>query len=355
MRCSSLTDLPSPPHSKAGWPWTEESPQLSATTPNGQPWPTISVVTPSFNQGRFIEAAIRSVLLQGYPNVEFFVIDGGSTDNTVEVIKKYEHCLSDWVSERDKGQADAVNKGWARSRGLILAWLNSDDVYAPGAFSAVARAWCESHRGPGMVYGDALSTDIFLQPYKKKCMDHYSLRTMFLGKRMPQPAVFITKTLFSRLGALNEALFYSLDFEYFLRAWLEPESDNFCYVPRVLAYSRRYEDTKCQSGGWKRVEENTMVFKSIWNERMEEYHHSKLWRRAFAIALAGLAQRHLENGSPLRALHVYKEALHWSEKVVLKMVKAIPLVFIKRARNRRLPWSLPPRAVSSSDIKTALH
>ena len=103
-----------------------------------QKLPKISIVTPSFNQGQFIEQTMRSVIMQGYPNLEYIIIDGGSTDNTIEIIKKYEHYITYWVSEPDQGQYDAINKGFARSTGEIMAWLNSDDLYFPFAFKTVA-------------------------------------------------------------------------------------------------------------------------------------------------------------------------------------------------------------------------
>ena len=112
--------------------------QLPETMSDGHPWPRISIVTPSYNQGQFIEETIRSVLQQGYPNLEYIIIDGGSTDNSVEIIKKYEEYLTYWVSEPDDGQYDAINKGFSRATGEIMAWLNSDDMYVPWTFKTVA-------------------------------------------------------------------------------------------------------------------------------------------------------------------------------------------------------------------------
>src|SRR5262245_56312998 len=115
--------------------------------------PLVSIITPSFNQARYIEATIQSVLSQDYPNIEYLIIDGGSTDGTVEIIKKHEGRLAWWVSEQDKGQTDAINKGFARAGGQILAWLNSDDTYEPGAISKAVR-YLVDHPEMGMVYGD---------------------------------------------------------------------------------------------------------------------------------------------------------------------------------------------------------
>ena len=136
MTSPSIGELPLSPPGRKGWPWTEPSAPLPATLPDGRPWPKISIVTPSFKQGRFIEETIRSVLLQGYPNLEYIIIDGGSKDEPVEIIRKYERWLTYWVSEPDRGQSEAINKGMARATGEILAYINSDDYYAAGAFKA---------------------------------------------------------------------------------------------------------------------------------------------------------------------------------------------------------------------------
>jgi glycosyltransferase involved in cell wall biosynthesis len=144
-----LAILPSPPLDKTGWPWTiETNPQVYVSS---RTYPRISIVTPSYNQAQFIEETIRSILLQNYPNLEYIIIDGGSTDGTVEILKKYETWLTYWVSEPDRGQSHALNKGIERATGEWIGWQNSDDVYTEKAF------WyfCEKvfkKNGKGAVY-----------------------------------------------------------------------------------------------------------------------------------------------------------------------------------------------------------
>src|SRR5206468_1504079 len=120
-----LVDLPEPPEGVAGWPWILDASILQQSRSSEESRPRISVVTPSFNQGQFIEQTIRSVLQQEYPNLEYIIIDGGSTDETLDIIRKYERFLACWVSEPDRGQSHAINKGFERSSGQIVCWLNS--------------------------------------------------------------------------------------------------------------------------------------------------------------------------------------------------------------------------------------
>src|SRR5438067_1469746 len=161
MKGPTLVELPPPPAGKTGWPWTDETPALQSTRPDGSAWPRISIVTPSYNQGQFIEETIRSVLLQGYPDLEYIIIDGGSQDESVEIIKKYEPWLTYWVSEQDRGQSHAINKGFDRSTGLILGWLNSDDVLLPNALATVASAIPQPDE-PVLISGRAEIRDVSL-------------------------------------------------------------------------------------------------------------------------------------------------------------------------------------------------
>lgn len=170
MRCPTLSELPPPPLGKTGWPWTEQTPPLPDLMPDGAEWPRISIVTPSYNQGEFIEETIRSVLLQGYPNLEYIIIDGGSTDNSVDVIKKYSSRLTYWVSERDEGQSDALNKGFNICSGEIGAYLNSDDIFMQSAISKVALYYSKA-RGfkwlaSKVIAGESVETGMCWKPKK---------------------------------------------------------------------------------------------------------------------------------------------------------------------------------------------
>src|SRR5687767_12795196 len=126
-----LAILPEHSENKKGWPWNQET--TFNPGDSKKDWPKISIVTPSYNQGIFLEETLRSILLQNYPNLELIVIDGGSNDNSVEIIKKYEPWITYWITEKDRGQSDAINKGIRRTTGEILTWINSDDLLTPGS------------------------------------------------------------------------------------------------------------------------------------------------------------------------------------------------------------------------------
>lgn len=162
---NDFATFPTSPYGKTGWPWTEGSDLLPDRMPDGSDWPKISIVTPSFNQAQYLEETIRSVLMQGYPNLEYMIIDGGSTDGSIEIIKKYEPWLAYWVSEPDCGQSHAINKGWKRSGGDLLAWLNSDDFLARNALETVAIQYSACEKGKvGFIHGKAIVIDEEGQP-----------------------------------------------------------------------------------------------------------------------------------------------------------------------------------------------
>jgi glycosyltransferase involved in cell wall biosynthesis len=220
MPIATLETLPPPPSGKTGWPWTEATPLLP-TMPDGRPWPRISIVTPSYNQGQFIEETIRSVLLQGYPNLEYIIIDGGSTDASVEVIRKYEPWLAYWVSEQDRGQSHAINKGLARSSGEIFNWINSDDRLEVGALAEIGRVW--QLQNPHMVAGRCLMIEAgslqILHDWHP--LPPGDLFDFIKGKKtimpMSQPATFLPLCLVRETGGVREDLHFRMDWELFLR------------------------------------------------------------------------------------------------------------------------------------------
>jgi glycosyltransferase involved in cell wall biosynthesis len=214
--------LPPPPSNKGGWPWTADLQPLPETIANGAPWPRISIVTPSLNQGKYIEETIRSVLLQGYPALEYFIMDGGSTDGTVEVIKRYDAWLTHWVSEPDKGQSHAINKGFDRATGQICAYINSDDLYCPDAFATVAPLFTEDGK-PHLVAGACV---IFKEEVEKSMFRPSWPRAMGALLRpfstpFAQPASFWSQEIHERVGGFDTTLHYCFDQEFFLKIGLE--------------------------------------------------------------------------------------------------------------------------------------
>lgn len=197
-------------------------------------------MTPSYNQAAYLEQTIRSVLAQGFPRLEYFVIDGGSSDGSVEIIEKYAGQLAGWVSEKDHGQAEAINKGLARVGGEIVAWLNSDDYYLPGAVARVVQAF-EQHPEAGLVYGDVLSVDGQGQAFNLQTFRPYTLEDLMAFHIISQPAVFMRRSVLEQAGLLDCSYDLLLDHQLWLRlARLAP----LVYVPQTLAAARYHSAAK---------------------------------------------------------------------------------------------------------------
>jgi glycosyltransferase involved in cell wall biosynthesis len=217
--------------------------------PDGSPWPKVSIVTPSYNQAQFIEETIRSVLLQGYPNLEYIIIDGGSADGSVDIIRKYEPWLAHWASEPDEGQADAVNKGYGLSSGEIIGWLNSDDTYAaPDGIVSIAKAYQKNPRGR-IFWGDCQVIDADGQVQVTKRQHNYGLEDLLLGRSLAQPSFFIHKKVLPDVGYLDGNLHYALDWAYTIRLFSHYKPAELIYVPALVASSREYGFTKTSTGG----------------------------------------------------------------------------------------------------------
>lgn len=205
--------------------------------------PLVSIVTPSYNQAQFLEETIVSVLNQDYPNIEYIIVDGGSTDGSVDIIRKYGSQLAYWVSEPDRGQAHAINKGWSRARGDIVAYLNSDDVYAPEAITKAVQALV-SNPESGMVYSDAFVVgeyDDALQRYRALPFD--IKRTIITNEGwIPQPTAFIRRSALDAVGLLDERLHLVMDYDLFIRLGLAYPMK---YLPDTyLAIVREHQNAK---------------------------------------------------------------------------------------------------------------
>jgi glycosyltransferase involved in cell wall biosynthesis len=222
MPCPRPNQLPKPYRGKTGWPWTEESPLCPETTPEGKKWPKVSIITPSFNQGHYIEETIRSVLLQGYPNLEYIIIDGGSSDCTLNIIKKYESWISYWISEPDEGQSDAINKGGEIASGTLMNWINSDDIYLPGVIKHVASAHSKYPNrliaGHACIFREETEEEYIIHQKKDFTLEKF-IRCWTIGERIwsGQPNWFFPTAAFKSCNGLDPTLHFAMDRDILIR------------------------------------------------------------------------------------------------------------------------------------------
>ncbi|MGD9092562.1 MAG: glycosyltransferase family 2 protein [Anaerolineales bacterium] len=200
----------------------------------------VSIITPSYNQANFLEQTIRSVLTQDYGPVEYMIIDGGSTDGSLEIIQNYSDQLAWWVSERDEGQADAINKGFAQARGEIVAWLNSDDLYLPGAIKQAATALAENP-DLGLVFGDAITIDSQDNKLNDLVFQDWQLMDLLCYRIICQPAVFMRRTMLEQAGYLDLNYHYMLDHQLWLRI---AQRAPIKHISSTLAAARHHPGAK---------------------------------------------------------------------------------------------------------------
>jgi glycosyltransferase involved in cell wall biosynthesis len=245
MPCASLDDLPSPFEDKTGWPWTEQSDPLPETQSDHGSWPKISIATPSYNQGEFIEETIRSVLLQGYPNLEYIVMDGGSTDDSVDIIEKYVPWIDDWESETDRGQTHAINKAFRRFTGEVVTWINSDDVLAPGALHTIGRTFMAEEAefvvGKTNVIDRNGSVRSVVEP---RVFD--DAHQKFYDVHIIQPSSFFDLDLYEEHGPFHEDAHYAMDMIFWIQ--LREADVSFDTVDAVISYFRSYGESKSAEG-----------------------------------------------------------------------------------------------------------
>jgi hypothetical protein len=236
MACPSLAELPAPPADKTGWPWTEESVRPSGHLPAGHSWPRLTVVTPSFNQGEFIEETIRSILLQGYPNLEYFVLDGGSTDATVAIISKYARWINFWVSEPDRGQSAAINRGLRMGSGSHATWINSDDMLCR---DALVTHVLNNELADDLIHiGDCVNIDVdgrvlFVHRGRVRSLDDLlRVRSVWrAGGYICQQEVLFPLPLALRVGGLNEKNHYSMDYELWGKLFMAGARVQYTAIP----------------------------------------------------------------------------------------------------------------------------
>jgi len=237
--------------------------------------PLLTIITPSYNQGQFIEETIRSILDQNYPNLEHLVMDGGSTDNTIEVLKNFPHIV--WVSEKDHGQTHAVNKGLQRARGEIVGWLNSDDTFLPGAFEAVSHKFA-SEPDCYVAYGDYHAIDAggkILYSTKGFCGTYEEMiRWWDYTYAIHQPTVFVRKEVIRKVGLLDESFNYTMDHEWWFRI---ARYYQFKHIPHYIATYRMHRDAKSYAPLEKYVYPELL--------RASKKHWGSIWGRKYWLYL----------------------------------------------------------------------
>lgn len=265
----------------------------------------VSIVTPSYNQAPFLEQTMQSVLEQDYPHIEYIVVDGGSTDNSAEIIKQYADRLAYWISERDSGQAEAINKGFARANGEILAWLNSDDYYMRNTVSVAVRCF-EQNPDVVMVYGDMLAVDGDGQTINVLKYKQLSLEDLLCFQIVGQPSVFFRRSALEKTGWLEPSFHFMLDHHLWIRL---AQEGRILHVPQVWSAARYHPGAKNRA---KAAEFGREAFRVLdWAKKqpglVEQV--SKVKRRALASAHRYDARYLLDGGQTAAALMAWFRAL----------------------------------------------
>lgn len=256
--------LPDPPPGKTGWPWqtnADPAPRWVHSTPP----PRITIVTPSYNQGAFLEETLRSILLQGYPNLEYIVMDGGSDDDSVRILEKYQPWLSYWISTRDLGQADALNKGLARTSGVLGGWINSDDILLPGALWTLAAL--HAQQPDAILLGDVLNIHAEQGQVWRISQHNVSFKAFREHWRDPvtwhQPGTFFPLALYRRIAPFDLGLALLFDWDFMCRA-LQNAPVAYCSEP--VARFRYHSNSKTLNTPRQWIREKQAVTERYWPE-----------------------------------------------------------------------------------------
>lgn len=276
--------------------------------------PLVTIVTPSYEQADYLEATLQSVLRQDYPNLEYIVIDGGSIDGSVEIIERYADQLAYWVSEPDEGQSDAINKGLMRAKGEIVAWLNSDDIYLPGAITRAVKILL-AQPDAGMVYGNLQSVDAAGRVFNTITYKQYNLADLLALRIIGQPTIFMRRSVLEQAGPLNASYQYLMDHNLWVRMAMQAE---MVYLPETWAAARHHPAAKntAQAAGFG--EEAYRILR--WAEERPELidimqeQKKRIWGGAYRFDARYL----LDGGFPAKALTAYWRALRHDPGYALK-------------------------------------
>jgi glycosyltransferase involved in cell wall biosynthesis len=284
----------------------------------------VTIVTPSYNQARFLEATLRSVLDQDYPNIEYLVVDGASSDGSVEIIRCYADRLTWWISEKDSGQPEAINKGLQRARGEFVGWLNSDDIYLPGAVSAAIKVF-QSHPEAGLIYGDALAIDTDGKPFNLMRARQYTLTDLMAFNIICQPAAFMRRSVLDEVGYLNPR--YHLLMDNLLWMCMAQKAP-IVYAPQTWAAARYHDQAKNRTRGAAYGREARVLFADL--QTRPEF--ADLIRSDEKRILAGVERFDAfyltDAGHPWEALRCYGRAFRFHPKTSVQDWKHILLAFL---------------------------
>jgi len=265
----------------------------------------VSIITPSFNQAAYLEQTILSVLEQDYSHIEYIVVDGASTDNSVEIIKKYESKLAYWVSEKDNGQADAINKGFARATGEIIAWLNSDDYYLAGAISAAVKIFDE-HPEVLLVYGNMLAVDEHGKTFNTLNYKQLTLEDLLCFQIIGQPAVFMRSSALQTTSGLDPAFHFLLDHHLWIRL---AQQGKILHAPQTWAAARYHAQAKNRAKAAEFGREAFRILDAVAQDENLAPSLAKVNRRARASAHRVDARYLLDGGKPAAAISAWMRAL----------------------------------------------
>jgi glycosyltransferase involved in cell wall biosynthesis len=307
---ATLDRLPAPPAGRSGWPWTEAPQRLPPRRTDGSPWPRITIVTGSHNQGEYLEETLRSVLLQGYPNLEYIVVDGGSSDDSPQVIERYAPWLARWEKQPNRGQAAALNSGFAQATGDILGFLNSDDTYLPGALERAA-AEVDGRRNRDLVIGRCIFVDAggraVGNEHESRAVSHRRLLAVWKGHPIPQPASFWSRAAWTAGGPLVEdAGVRWIDYGLFCRM---TRRYRVHAVDQVLATYRLHPRSITMTTSGSAFDEILRVSRCYWGPSWSPRHLAlaaslaihRLDRPGRGRAVLRLAREHRAEGRKLRA------------------------------------------------------